>query len=169
MEFDIGIGILNCNWHLELELELFKICQMTYWKNLNTWNFKFNFNFKCKLFNAHDGMVPTKYHTTVHENNCAPCRLGTPPVETIVRQPTVHHVDSARPAGCDSAVHRYDCAPRSLNTVSVVKTGHRSFLHRNDSTRPIMGTCTNTSRHQNDWTRRRRFSSNGTRENSARS
>ena len=89
-----------------------------------------------------DGMVPIEQYTTghgpiVHENNCAPCRLDTLPVDAIVHQPTVQHVDCARPTGYGSTAYRYDCAPYSLNTVSVVKTEHRSFVHRIDCTRAI--------------------------------
>ena len=97
-------------------------------------------------------MVPIEHHTTVHdidwaqptghgpivhENDCAPCRLDTLPVDTIVHQSTVHRVDCARPIGHGWIVHRYNCAPYSLNTVSVGKIEHRSFVHRIDCARAI--------------------------------
>ena len=99
-----------------------------------------------------DGMVPIEHHTTVHgidwaqptghgpivhENNCAPCRLDTLPVDTIVHQPTVHRVHCARPIGHSSIAHRYNCPPYSLNTVSVGKIEHRSFVHWIDWARAI--------------------------------
>ena len=97
-------------------------------------------------------MVPIEHHTTVHgidwtqptghgrivhENNCAPRRLDTLPVDTIVHQPTVHRVDCARPIGHGSIAHRYNCAPYSLNTVSIGKIEHRSFVHPIDCARAI--------------------------------
>ena len=98
------------------------------------------------------GMVPIEHHTTmhgidwaqptghgpiVHDNNCAPCRLHTLPVDTIVHQPTVHRVDCAWPIGHGSIAHRYNCAPYSLNTVPVGNIEHRSFVHRIDCARAI--------------------------------
>ena len=99
-----------------------------------------------------DGMVPIEHHTTVHgidwaqptghgpivhENNCAPCRLDTLPVDTIVHQPTVHRVHCARPIGHSSIAQRYNCPPYSLNTASLGKIEHPSFVHRIDCARAI--------------------------------
>ena len=46
-----------------------------------------------------DWAQPTEHGPTVHKNNRAPCRLGMPPVDTIVHQLTVYRVDCARPTG----------------------------------------------------------------------
>ena len=73
----------------------------------------------------------------MHENNCAPCRLDTLPMDTIVHHPTVHRGDCARPIGHGSIAHRNNYAPYSLNTVSVGKIEHRSFVHRIDCVRAI--------------------------------
>ena len=110
------------------------------------------------------GMVPIEHHTTVHgidwaqptghgpivhENNCAPCRLDTLPVDTIAHQPTVHRVDCcAWLIGYGLTAHRYDCAPYSLNTVSVVKIEHRWFLRRIDCSRAIGH---DSVMHRNKW------------------
>ena len=53
----------------------------------------------------------TGNNTIVHDNNLALCLLDTPPVDTIVHQPTAHRVDCARPTRYGSTAHRYDCAP----------------------------------------------------------
>ena len=84
-----------------------------------------------------DWAQPTGHGPIVHENNCAPCRLDTLPVDTIVHQPTVHRVHCARPIGHSSIAHRYNCPPYSLNTVSVGKIEHRSFVHWIDWARAI--------------------------------
>ena len=130
------------------------------------------------------GMVPIEHHTTVHdddsaqpighepivhENNCAPCRLDTLPVDAIVHQKTLHRIDCARPIGYGSTAHRYDCAPYSLNTVAVVKTEHRSLCTESIVHERLgkIQSFTNTNGHRDDCTHR--FLSKWARENSARS
>ena len=68
-----------------------------------------------------DWAQPTGHGTIVHENNCAPCRLDTLPVDTIVHQPTVHRVDCARVhLRTVSIEHDHNCAPYRLSTSTIV-------------------------------------------------
>ena len=111
------------------------------------------------------GHGPAVHGLTVHENNRAPCRLSTPPVETIVHQTTVHRVDCARSTGYGSTAHGTtvhhchwtQCPQCKLGTSHLCT---ESIVHDRLST---IQSFTNTNGHRDDWTHH--FLSNWARDN----
>ena len=102
-----------------------------------------------------DWAQPTGHWPIVHENNCAPCRLYTLPMDTIVHQPTVHPVDCARAIRHDSIMHRYKWTPERLHTPFFEQVGTKEFstkltVHHRLSTIRVH---TSETGHRVDWAR----------------